>query len=181
MPVNDRVATLFGAMALVAADAMREATERAAGLSDAAPAALACLVPVSAGRSIDELRRVVGLTPSGGVRLVDRLAHAGLAERRPGDDRRTVMVALTPRGRRVAHAVLAARDDALERLLAPLAATDRAALEALTSTILAGNVDERLARRAHGDAPLGGWMCRLCDQARCGRPRGICPAARPSR
>jgi DNA-binding MarR family transcriptional regulator len=178
VPTADRVATLFGAMSLVAADTMREATERAAGLSDAAPAALASLLPVGGGRSIDELRRVVGLTPSGGVRLVDRMAQAGLVERRPGTDRRTVMVALTGRGRRVARAVLAARDEALERLLRSLGVTDRAALESLASAILESNVLDRLERRADGDTPVGGWICRLCDQERCGRPRGLCPAAR---
>jgi DNA-binding MarR family transcriptional regulator len=177
VPTTDRVATLFGAMALVAADAMREATEQAAGLSDAAPAALTCLLPVVRGRTIDELRRVVGLTPSGGVRLVDRLVRAGLVTRRSGTDRRTVMVVLTTRGRRVARAVLAARDEALERLLEPLAAADRAVFEALTATILERNVIDRLARRADGDPPPGGWTCRLCDQARCGRQRGVCPAA----
>ncbi len=178
MPANDRVATLFGAMSLVAADALREATEGAAGMSDAAPAALVCLLPVAAGRSIDELRRVVGLTPSGGVRLVDRMAAAGLVVRRPGADRRTVMVVLTAAGRRVARAVLAAREAALERLLEPLTAADRAVLEELTARILEGNVHDRLARRAEGDPPAGGWICRLCDQVRCGRPLGICPAAR---
>ena len=116
-------------MALVAADAMREATERTAGLSDAAPAALACLLPVDGGRSIDELRRVVGLTPSGGVRLVDRLAHAGLAERRPGVDKRTVMVVLTARGstRRRSRRARRPRRGPRASLLAPLAATERAA------------------------------------------------------
>ena len=51
-------------------------------------------------------------------------------------------------------------------------------VEELTARILEGNVHDRLARRAEGDPPAGGWICRLCDQVRCGRPLGICPAAR---
>ena len=173
---TDRVATLLGALSLVAVDAVREATEGAAGLSDAAPAALASLLQHDAGRSIDELRRIVGLTPSGGVRLVDRLVAADLAERRPGPDRRTVVVALTRRGRRVARAVLAAREAALERLLEPLSAADRAHLESIAAALLQADVRHRLDRRSRGDVPAGGWMCRLCDQDRCGRPAGECPA-----
>ena len=52
-------------------------------------------------------------------RLVDRLVGAGLVERRPGDeDRRTIVLTLTPRGRRLEQkvqdqreAVLALADD----------------------------------------------------------------------
>lgn len=176
MPSADRVATLFGAIALSTVDAMREATESAAGLSDAAPAALVSLLQHDDGLSIDELRRIVGLTSSGGVRLVDRLEAAELAERSPGPNRRTVTVTLTARGRRIAHEVLAARHEVLEGLLRPLTSSDRRRLEAIAERLLSGAVTQRLARRSTGDVPTGGWMCRMCDHAACGRDAGRCPA-----
>ena len=48
--------------------------------------ALSALHGLTGGQSIDALRRVVGLTHSGAVRLVDRLVAAGPAERRAGAD-----------------------------------------------------------------------------------------------
>jgi MarR family transcriptional regulator, organic hydroperoxide resistance regulator len=47
-------------------------------------------------------------------RLVDRLVHAGLVERRPSeDDRRRVVLTLTPRGRRTEQRVAAAAEGVL--------------------------------------------------------------------
>jgi MarR family transcriptional repressor of emrRAB len=93
----DRTTNLFGALMLVAGDEIRRATEIAANHTDAAPAALVALHEFLGGRSIDDLRNAVGLTPSGAVRLVDRLVSAGYVERRPGSDRRAVALVLTPR------------------------------------------------------------------------------------
>lgn len=48
-------------------------------------------------------------------RLVERLVAAGLVERRPAeDDRRRIVLSLTPRGRRLAGRASAAREAALE-------------------------------------------------------------------
>ena len=54
------------------------------------------------GPSIDALRRVLGLTSSGAVRLVDSLETQGLVTRRRGDDPRVSVILLTAKGRRVA-------------------------------------------------------------------------------
>jgi MarR family transcriptional repressor of emrRAB len=43
-------------------------------LQTAAPAALVALHEFLCGASIDQLRQVVGLTPSGAVRLIDKLS-----------------------------------------------------------------------------------------------------------
>jgi MarR family transcriptional repressor of emrRAB len=168
---------VFGALVLLATDGMRTAAELAAGRSDAAPAALVALHNAPRGRSLDELRRVVGLTSSGGVRLVDRLVADGLVERHPGADARVVVVKLTIRGRRAARAVLAAKVESLERLLRPLTGDERTALTELVSKLIDGAVAERLNERDRGVVPPAGWLCRLCDFAVCGRERGECPAA----
>jgi DNA-binding MarR family transcriptional regulator len=100
------------------------------------------------------------------VRLVDRLAEAGLAERRPGPDARTVAVALTPVGHAAAEAVRNAREAALEQALAVLSADERATLSGLHERMLAGLTSDRASARR---------LCRLCDVDACGHHRGTCP------
>jgi DNA-binding MarR family transcriptional regulator len=178
---EDRLTNLVGALTLVVADAVRHAVETAAGHSDAAPAALAILQPARHGRSVDELRRAVGLTPSGGVRLVDRLVADRLVQRRPGADGRSVLVTLTPRGRRTVRAILTARAVAIDQILRPLTTEQRADLEELVEELLSGQTVERIEARRSGIDYPGGWTCRLCDQRACGRDRGTCPTANAAR
>lgn len=126
---------------------------------------------------MDKLRDVLGLTPSGAVRLVDRLAHDGLVERRPGTDNRSVAVALTPKGRRTAMRVRAARSGAVERVLAVLSEADRVALRRASEALITAITQQRLEARQRGALGSTGWLCRLCDFGACGRPDGRCPAA----
>jgi DNA-binding MarR family transcriptional regulator len=160
-----RDANLVGALALALADRVTEAAARAGGHGASGPAALAALHGTAGGVSIDGLRRIVGLTHSGAVRLVDRLAGAGLVERRVGADQRSVALWLTPAGRRAARRVLAQREAAVETALAGLPAADRAALVRVAERLLPELGDERR-------------VCRLCDGDACGRPAGTCPMQR---
>jgi len=173
-----REGQLLGALSLAVADELRAAVEGASGQVAAAPAALVALHDLLDGRSVDRLRRAVGLTPSGGVRLVDRLVADGYVERRPGPDARTLAVALTPAGRRAARQVLAARAAAVEAVLEPLDDDERATLERLHEKLIAGLTRRRLGERRRGERGDAAWMCRLCDTQACGRPHGECPAAR---
>ncbi len=102
----------FGALSLAVADRTRAAVEAVARHGASGPAALVALDGYAGGESIDSLRRILGITHSGAVRLVDRLAAAGLVERRVGPDARAVSIHLTPVGRRTARRVLAAREAA---------------------------------------------------------------------
>src|SRR3954469_13178902 len=86
----------FGALVLAVGDRVRESIEAVAGQGAAGPAALAARDGLAGGGSIDSLRRILGITHSGAVRLVDRLAAAGLVERRIGADARAVSIHLTP-------------------------------------------------------------------------------------
>jgi len=71
---------------------------------------------------------------------LDRLEQAGLLAREPNpDDRRSVMVSLTPQGLRVTKAVLGDYLAELEQLLAPLAAPDRKQLATLLRRLLAAH------------------------------------------
>nr|BFE35983.1 MarR family transcriptional regulator [Actinomadura rugatobispora] len=145
------------------ADALEETTRRAGvhGTSGASALATIHFVP---GERIDALSRVLGITGSGTVRLVDRLVADGLVERRPGQDRRSVSLWLTEAGERAAEAIVAERREVLRRALEPLTDAQRRALAALSEPVLAGlSVD-----REHADR-----ICRLCDYLAC--PQDRCP------
>jgi len=172
-----RLTNLVGAFALALTDRVREATEATAHHTAAGPSALVALHEFVDGRSLEELRQVVGLTHSGTVRLVDRLAEQGHVERRTGRDGRSVALVLTARGRRVAQRVIDARAQAIDALLTNLSDDERSALAALTERLLAAVTEDRLGERARGRLPAGGWLCRQCDFDACGRPRGECPIA----
>jgi len=125
------------------------AEEEAAGHKSAAPAALVALHEFLGGSSIDQLRQVVGLTASGAVRLVDKLAEAGLVRRGLG----------------------------AETVLAGLSSDERDALTPLLERLLEQLTAARLAEREEARTPAGGWLCRLCDFSACRRKMGACPVA----
>jgi DNA-binding MarR family transcriptional regulator len=166
-----RDANLVGALGLAIADRIAEAAAEPAGGGSAAQA-LVTLYGGGAGGSIDVLARVVGLTHSGAVRLVDRLARTGLVERRMGADQRSAALYLTPAGRRAARRVLARREAAIQAVLAPLTRADRDALTRIAERLLAELGAAPDAERR---------LCRLCDPDACGRPRGRCPVAAAAR
>jgi MarR family transcriptional regulator, negative regulator of the multidrug operon emrRAB len=147
-----RDANLLGAAALAIAERLPPS---------AGDATLIALSTWLSGSTIDGLARVLHLTHSGAVRLADRLESEGLLERRPGADGRTRALHLTAPGRRVATALQAERFAALEELLDPLAADERATLTQLLEKLLAGLTTD------HASA---GRTCRLCAPDVCGHP-----------
>jgi DNA-binding MarR family transcriptional regulator len=152
-----RTANLLGALALAAAERLDASSDTAAVVS---------LVTTLDGASQDTLGRVLGLTQTGAVRLVDRLVRAGLVERAAGPDARTRAIRATEAGRRHADRTLRARGDALGSLLAPLDAAERKHLTALLEKLL-GSI-------THGRDDA--WhICRLCDPVACGHDDGRCP------
>lgn len=176
-----RLANLVAALAVALADRIREATETAAGHAAAGPAALAALDEFLDHPNLDRVRDVIGLTSSGTVRLVDRLAAHGYVERRPGRDGRSVAVVLTAAGHEAAARIRAARAAAVDGALADLSPAERASLTRVVEKVLGTVTSERLRARERGDVPPGGWLCRLCDFEACGRPRGACPVAETAR
>jgi DNA-binding MarR family transcriptional regulator len=164
----EREANVLGALALVVADRTSDAIAGAAGQSETAAAALSALHHFLDRPTIDLLRQVLGLTPSGTVRLVDRLVDAGYVTREPGGDGRSRAVTLTAEGRRAAEQVAAARADVLSGALSALSPAERETLRDLLGRLLATFVRGPGATR---------WICRLCDTDACGRAEGQCPAA----
>jgi len=164
----DRQANLLGALALVITDQTAQAVAAAAGQSVSAAAALSALHHFLDRPTLDQLHKVLGLTPSGAVRLVDRLAEAGLVTRGTGDDGRSRSVLLTEAGKRAAQQITAARAALLRGVLDELTPAERDTLHSLMSRIMANVVSSKEG---------GAWICRLCDLDACGRLAGHCPAA----
>src|SRR4051794_34944005 len=94
MSHTSREANLLGACSLAIAELLPAA---------AADAALVALGGWLAGGTVDRLARVLHLTHSGAVRLVDRLERDGLVQRRPGPDGRTRSLFVTTAGAREAR------------------------------------------------------------------------------
>jgi DNA-binding MarR family transcriptional regulator len=161
-------ANVLGAVALAVADQVQVTVTPAGGRSDSAAAALSALYHFPGRLTVDQLCQVLGLTHSGAVRLVDRLAGAGLVERAPGADRRSRSVRLTAAGRRAARRVSDRRISYLTSLLDGFSPAETSALHELL-----GRVMGQVVQHKRG----GAWICRMCHLRACGRAAGHCPAA----
>ena len=85
-----------------------------------------------------QLTRLTMLSSGGMTKRLDRLAEAGLVERRPDPaDRRGTLVRLTRRGRSTIDNAVAAHLANEDHLLRSLPAADRRALDRLLRTLLA--------------------------------------------
>ena len=153
---------MAGAFGLAVVDTIRPTADAAA---------LTTLL-VYPGSSIDRLRRALGLTHSGGVRLVDRLEAASLVRRTAGQDARVAALELTVRGKRAAQATLAERERAVAALLGPLHEDERRALGTLLERILEPLPEDRADLER---------ICRLCDYDTCDGSADLCPVGRGAR
>ena len=154
-------ANRLAALATALDDAVHAETE------DLSPSAVAALQTIrqDGPMAIQDVARVVGLTHSATVRLIDRLEKDWLVRRltRKG---REVRVETTARGRRRAGQFQDRRLAIAEQLLAALESEER--------EVLARSLDKMLAA-AVADPGTGERICRDCDRDAC-RAKG-CPVA----
>jgi MarR family transcriptional regulator, negative regulator of the multidrug operon emrRAB len=158
-----RANNLLGALSLAVVDGVDTVTADSAGFGSASPAALVTLFN-SPGLTISALARIVGLTHPGTVRLVDRLAGAGLLRRGAGDDGREVRLTLTTKGRSTAAKVLDGRQAMLDKAMAALSKAEAETFERLASKLVAA---------LSPDPDTADHTCRLCDDRVC--PTATCP------
>jgi MarR family transcriptional regulator, negative regulator of the multidrug operon emrRAB len=175
---EDRLVNLLGAAALGLTDAMLGDVASDNALDSTSATALVAMLDLARASSVQRLSQLIGISHSGTVRLVNRLADVGLLERRPGPDGRTLTLALTRRGRATARRIRDARHSALTDMLSGLTDRQREQLTTICEVIVSNLTSARLATRASGRQPSGGALCRMCDPVGCGRPGGQCPAAR---
>ncbi len=153
----DRTANLLGVIGLAVAGRIEDTARDILSHAGETPAALV-VIGHGTGPSNDQLRRVLGLSHPGTVRLVDRLVADGLVERRAGRDRRAIALYLSDRGRAVRQDLLKGRLAAIRPLLAPLSSPEEAQLAALLHKMLASMETTDTERRT---------LCRLCDDRIC--------------
>ncbi len=150
------LANVLGAFATRLADLVRASVTDTG--HDASSAAALVHLSKYPGEAIEGLRPPLELSHSGCVRLVDRLAEAGLLERRDAGDARAVALHLTRKGREAAAEVLRRREEVLARALGSLARHERDAL---------GRILQRLLPREVPTVAAALRACRFCDYGAC--------------
>jgi DNA-binding MarR family transcriptional regulator len=114
-----------------------EARAAEVGMTASEGAVLGMLSRVGPVLSPTRLQVLVIQSPGGLTKTLRRLEDAGFVRRRTDpDDRRSLLVELTPKGRRAAARTSAAVDAHYDEVLGGLDATDRATLDDLLRTVL---------------------------------------------
>ncbi len=155
--MNDFAANLLGVVGLAVADRIREVARDILNRVGETPAALV-VIGYDLGPSNDELRRILGLSHPGSVRLTDRLVADGFVERREGRDKRAVALYLTKQGKRVRKTLLKGRLAVLHPFVESLTDSEVETLTALLRKMLSSLEPTDLERCT---------LCRLCDDSVC--------------
>ena len=153
----DRTSNLLGVVGLAIADRIEAAARDILSHVGETPAAVV-VIGYGLGPSNDLLRRILGLSHPGTVRLVDRLVADGLVERRKGRDNRAIALYLTDAGETLREELLKGRIAAIRPLLLPLTKAEQDALASLLHKMLSSMPTNDLERCN---------LCRLCDDRVC--------------
>jgi MarR family transcriptional regulator, negative regulator of the multidrug operon emrRAB len=153
----DFTANLLGVVGLAVADRIEETARDILNHAGETPAALV-VIGYGFGPSNDQLRRTLGLSHPGSVRLVDRLVADGLVERRKGRDKRAIALHLTVDGAALREILLTERLAAIKQFLMPLTDSELGALSSLLHKMLS-SIDATDLERC--------TLCRLCDARVC--------------
>ena len=153
----DRTANLLGVVGLAVADRIEDTARDILRRAGETPAAVV-VIGHGSGPSNDKLRRILGLSHPGTVRLVDRLVADGLVERREGRDKRAIALYLTARGQVLREELLRGRLAAIRPLLTSLTDAEQEAFAALLHKMLSSMETTEIERRT---------LCRLCDGRVC--------------
>ena len=153
----DRTSNLLGVVGLAVADRIEQAARDVMNHTGETPAALV-VIGYGLGPSNDQLKKTLGLSHPGTVRLVDRLVADGLVERRRGKDKRAIALHLTKKGQRQREELLQKRLAAIHPFLEVLSIDERDALGSLLHKLLSSLETSNQQRRT---------LCRLCDNRVC--------------
>jgi MarR family transcriptional regulator, negative regulator of the multidrug operon emrRAB len=162
--MTERTSNLLGALALTITDRMNAAARETIKHAGETPAALV-LIGLEPGMSNDRLRRILGMSHPGTVRLVDRLVSDGLVERRSGRDGREVALHLTADGQQCRHTLLRNRMAVVHPLLEVLDHSEQIVLSNLLHKMLVAIPNNEIEMYT---------ICRMCDERVCEK----CPLSR---
>ena len=155
--MDTEIANLLGALSLAVMDRIEQGAREVIGRGGETPAALV-VIGYGEGMTNDRLRRILGLSHSGTVRLVDRLVSDQLVERRAGDDGREVALHLTAKGAATRKDLMVSRISAVTSLLDVLSPAETKRLGALIHDLLARQDTSEMDRFT---------ICRMCDDKAC--------------
>lgn len=155
--MTDRTANLLGALALAVTDRIETMAREVLNHVGETPAAVV-VIGYGPGLTNDKLRRILGLSHPGTVRLVDRLVSDGLVERRQGLTKREIALHLTSRGAEVRQDLLRRRLAVIASLVEPLGEVERETFSTLVHKILSAMETSEMDRYT---------LCRLCDDCVC--------------
>jgi MarR family transcriptional regulator, negative regulator of the multidrug operon emrRAB len=156
MAIEPEVANLLGALSLAVMDRIEQGARDIIGHAGETPAAL--IVIGYGPKTNDKLRRTLGLSHSGTVRLVDRLVSDRLVERRPGKDGREIALHLTAKGAASRRDLLTSRISAVASFVDVLSPSERKRLGELIRDVLARQDTSEMDRLT---------ICRMCDNGVC--------------
>jgi DNA-binding MarR family transcriptional regulator len=162
----DRLKNLLGAASVAIFDAQSAAMARQAGLKHSASAVVLTLGQHDV-TTISELAKIVGITHSAMVRLIDGLERDALVTRQRGQSLREVSISLTDSGRDLFGKLRQAQFKVLGSLLQGLPDGEKLALESALSHILMTLTCNRESAN---------HICRFCNEDVCGQDR--CPVER---
>lgn len=162
---NDKyISNLLGAFTTTASTQIEQSIAELGGRSLSHEAALVA-IHNHPNDSIGVLSKVLGLTHSGAVRLINTLEEQKLVQRHQSkDDARAVVLRVTAKGRGRADAVLEAREQVMTQILNTLTAKQKASLTPILEAALGALTDSQERARQ---------ICRICNEQTC-RPYG-CP------
>lgn len=155
--MTQRTENLLGVLAVLVTDEMN-GQDTPPALAGATARAMLNAIGQYPDSSIEVLREAVDLSHPAAVRAVAGLVDARLVEKKTGDDRRSVALALTAAGKREMNRVRAARERMLKRIVGRLDEPERVAFEDLLIKILW----EETRDPAHAMQ-----LCRFCDDGPC--------------
>jgi len=155
--MENGIANLLGALSLAVMDRIEQSAREIIGRGGETPAALV-VIGYGQGMTNDKLRRILGLSHSGTVRLVDRLVSDRLVDRRPGKDGREVALYLTATGAATRNELMASRISAVASLLDVLSPAEAKRLGTLIRELLARQDTSEMDRFT---------ICRMCDDRIC--------------
>ncbi|OED46179.1 MarR family transcriptional regulator [Endozoicomonas sp. (ex Bugula neritina AB1)] len=164
MNTNHYISNLLGAFATTVSMQIEQEIMHLGGHSLTHESALVA-IRNHPNNTISILSKVLGITHSGAVRLVNTLVEEGLVERRRSNkDARAAILCVTEEGTIRVDKVLAAREKVTAQVLGHLDKQQQASIISVLETSLSALTGgQESARR----------ICRLCDESVC-RSKG-CP------
>lgn len=153
----DRTANLLGVVGLAVADRIESVAQDILNHVGEAPAAVV-VIGYGLGPSNDQLRRILGLSHPGSVRLVDRLVADGVVERRAARDKRAIALYLTEKGAALREKLLHGRLAAIKPFVIKLTSFEQKSLGELLHKILSSMETTDMERCT---------LCRLCNDRVC--------------